>query len=95
LLSRHSKFPLQNRSEFLNGRELTRAAHDDALFVILRTNSNRAAEDFFKAPPDCLRAVPAASLIARPINTSPASTATMVLQTEAITNESIENRRVR
>jgi len=52
LLSRQSKFPLQNRSEFLNGRELTHAAHEDALFVMMRTNSNRAAEDFFKAPPD-------------------------------------------
>lgn len=51
-----SKFPLQHRAEFLNGRdlfgELTRAAHDDGLFVMARMDSNRAAEDFFKAHPD-------------------------------------------
>jgi hypothetical protein len=31
---------------------LTTAAHDDGLFVMARMDSNRAAEDFFKAHPD-------------------------------------------
>ena len=51
-----SKFPLQHRAEFLNGRdlygELAKAAHDDGLTVIARMDSNRTAEDFFKAHPD-------------------------------------------
>ena len=51
-----SKFPLHHRAEFLSGRdlfgELTKAAHDDGLFVMARMDSNRAAEDFFKAHPD-------------------------------------------
>ncbi len=51
-----SKFPLQHRAEFLNGRdlfgELTRAAHDDGIFVMARMDSNRTAEDFFQAHPD-------------------------------------------
>jgi hypothetical protein len=51
-----SKFPLQHRAEFLNGRdlfgELTRAAHDDGLVVLARMDSNRAAEDLFRAHPD-------------------------------------------
>jgi hypothetical protein len=51
-----SKFPLQHRAEFLNGRdlfgELTRAAHDDGLTVLARMDSNRAAEDLFRAHPD-------------------------------------------
>lgn len=51
-----SKFPLQHRAEFLGGRdlfgELTRAAHEDGLFVMARMDSNRAAEDFFQAHPD-------------------------------------------
>lgn len=51
-----SKFPLHHRAEFLNGRdlfgELTRAAHEDGLFVMARMDSNRTAEDFFKAHPD-------------------------------------------
>ncbi|PYR88426.1 MAG: Tat pathway signal protein [Acidobacteria bacterium] len=51
-----SKFPLHHRAEFLGGRdlfgELTKAAHDDGLFVMARMDSNRAAEDFFKAHPD-------------------------------------------
>ena len=51
-----SKFPLHHRAEFLNGRdlfgELTKAAHDDGLFVMARMDSNRAAEDFFEAHPD-------------------------------------------
>ena len=51
-----SKFPLHHRAEFLNGRdlygELTRAAHQDGLFVMARMDSNRTAEDFFKAHPD-------------------------------------------
>ena len=51
-----SKFPLHHRAEFLDGRdlfgELTKAAHDDGLFVMARMDSNRTAEDFFKAHPD-------------------------------------------
>jgi hypothetical protein len=51
-----SKFPLQHRAEFLQGRdlygELAQAAHDDGLAVIARMDSNRAAEDFFGAHPD-------------------------------------------
>jgi hypothetical protein len=51
-----SKFPLQHRAEFLNGRdlfgELTRAAHDDGLAVLARMDSNRAADDLFRAHPD-------------------------------------------
>src|SRR4051794_38160903 len=51
-----SKFPLHHRAEFLNGRdlfgELTKAAHDDGLFVMARMDSNRTSEDFFKAHPD-------------------------------------------
>jgi hypothetical protein len=51
-----SKFPLQHRAEFLNGRdlfgELTRAAHDDGLAVLARMDSNRAAEDLFRDHPD-------------------------------------------
>ena len=51
-----SKFPLHHRAEFLNGRdlfgELTKAAHDDGLFVMARMDSNRTAEDFFTAHPD-------------------------------------------
>ncbi len=51
-----SKFPLHHRAEFLNGRdlfgELTAAAHEDGLFVMARMDSNRTAEDFFKAHPD-------------------------------------------
>ncbi len=51
-----SKFPLHHRAEFLNGRdlfgELTKAAHDDGLFVMARMDSNRTAEDFFQAHPD-------------------------------------------
>jgi putative glycosyl hydrolase-like family 6 (GHL6) protein len=51
-----SRFPLHHRAEFLNGRdlfgELTKAAHDDGLFVMARMDSNRTAEDFFQAHPD-------------------------------------------
>jgi hypothetical protein len=51
-----STFPLHHRAEFLDGRdlfgELTKAAHDDGIFVMARMDSNRAAEDFFKAHPD-------------------------------------------
>jgi hypothetical protein len=51
-----SKFPLHHRAEFLNGRdlfgELTKAAHDDGIFVMARMDSNRTAEDFFRAHPD-------------------------------------------
>ena len=42
-----SRFPLHHRAEFLNGRdlfgELTKAAHDDGIFVMARMDSNRAA----------------------------------------------------
>jgi hypothetical protein len=51
-----SAFPLHHRAEFLGGRdlfgELTKAAHDDGLFVMARMDSNRTAEDFFQAHPD-------------------------------------------
>jgi hypothetical protein len=51
-----SRFPLQHQAAFLNGRdlfgELTKAAHDDGLFVMARMDSNRAAEDFFREHPD-------------------------------------------
>jgi hypothetical protein len=50
-----SKFPLQHRAEFLGDRdlygELAKAAHEDGLAVIARMDSNRTAEDFFKAHP--------------------------------------------
>ena len=51
-----SRFPLHHRAEFLGDRdlfgELTKAAHDDGLFVMARMDSNRTDEDFFKAHPD-------------------------------------------
>jgi putative glycosyl hydrolase-like family 6 (GHL6) protein len=51
-----SRFPLHHRAEFLGGRDLfgdlTRAAHEDGLFVMARMDSNRTAEDFFQAHPD-------------------------------------------
>ena len=51
-----SKFPLQHRAEFLGDRDLygdlAKAAHDDGLAVVARMDSNRTAEDFFKAHPD-------------------------------------------
>jgi len=51
-----SKFPLHHRAEFLNGRdlygELAQAAHSDGLAVLARMDSNRAAEDFYRAHPD-------------------------------------------
>ena len=51
-----SKFPLQHRAEFLNGRdlygELVAAARTDELAVVDRMDSNRTAEDFFKAHGD-------------------------------------------
>lgn len=51
-----SKFPLHHRAEFLNGRdlfgELTEAAHKDGLWVMARMDSNRTAEDFYKAHPE-------------------------------------------
>ncbi len=51
-----SRFPLHHRAAFLGDRdlfgELTRAAHDDGLFVMARMDSNRTAEDFFQAHPD-------------------------------------------
>jgi hypothetical protein len=51
-----SKFPLHHRAEFLGDRdlygELTKAAHDDGIFVMARMDSNRTAEDFYKAHPD-------------------------------------------
>src|SRR5690348_6968163 len=51
-----SKYPLQHRAEFLGSRdlygELAKAAHDDGLVVVARMDSNRTAEDFFKAHPD-------------------------------------------
>jgi len=51
-----SRFPLHHQAEFLRGRdlfgELTKAAHDDGVFVMARMDSNRTAEDFFHAHPD-------------------------------------------
>jgi hypothetical protein len=51
-----SKFPLQYRAQFLNGRdlfgELTKAAHEDGIVVMARMDSNRTAEDFYQAHPD-------------------------------------------
>jgi hypothetical protein len=51
-----SRFPLHHRAEFLGDRDLfgdlTRAAHEDGLFVLARMDSNRTAEDFFEAHPD-------------------------------------------
>ncbi len=51
-----SKFPLHHRAESLGDRdlygELAKAAHDDGLAVLARMDSNRTAEDFFKAHPD-------------------------------------------
>src|SRR4029079_1226141 len=51
-----SRFPLHHRAECLGGRdlfgELTKAAHEDGLFVMARMDSNRAAEDFYQAHPD-------------------------------------------
>jgi hypothetical protein len=51
-----SRYPLQHRAEFLGDRDLygdlARAAHDDGLTVVARMDSNRTAEDFFKAHPD-------------------------------------------
>jgi hypothetical protein len=51
-----SKFPLHHRAEFLNGRDLygevAEAAHKDGLAVLARMDSNRTAEDFFRAHPD-------------------------------------------
>jgi hypothetical protein len=50
-----SRFPLQHRAQFLGDRDLfgdlTKAAHDDGLFVMARMDSNRAGEDFFTAQP--------------------------------------------
>ena len=51
-----SKFPLHHRAEFLNGRdlygELAQVAHQDGLAVLARMDSNRTAEDFYKAHSD-------------------------------------------
>ncbi|MFN7931694.1 MAG: alpha-amylase family protein [Bryobacteraceae bacterium] len=51
-----SKFPLHYRAQFLNNRdlygELTQAAHDDGIYVMARMDSNRTAENFFKAHPE-------------------------------------------
>ena len=51
-----SKFPLHHRAEFLGDRdlygELATAAHEDGLAVLARMDSNRTAEDFYRAHPD-------------------------------------------
>ena len=51
-----SRFPLHHRADFLNGRdlfgELTKAAHEDGLFVMARMDSNRVSDDFYEAHPD-------------------------------------------
>ncbi len=50
-----SKFPLHHRAEFLKDRdlygELAAAAHKDGIVVLARMDSNRTAEDFYKAYP--------------------------------------------
>ena len=69
---------MHHRAEFLGGRdlfgELTKAAHDDGLFVMARMDSNRTAEDFFKAHPDWFTRDSDGSPTARPTSTLPAST---------------------
>src|SRR3982751_3248014 len=51
-----SKFPLQYRARFLNGRDLygerSKAAHEDGLVVMARMDSNRTTEDFYRAHQD-------------------------------------------
>jgi hypothetical protein len=51
-----SRFPLHRRAEFLGDRDLygdlAKAAHEDGLAVLARMDSNRAAEDFYRAHPD-------------------------------------------
>lgn len=51
-----SKFPLHYRAQYLGGRdlfgELTKAAHEDGIFVMARMDSNRTAEDFYREHPD-------------------------------------------
>ena len=51
-----SEFPLHHRAEKLGDRDLygdvVRAARDEGLKVIARMDSNRVAEDFYKAHPD-------------------------------------------
>ena len=51
-----SKFPLQYRAQYLNGRDLfgevTEAAHHDGLVVMARMDSNRTAENFYEAHPE-------------------------------------------
>ena len=51
-----SKFPLQHRAQYLNGRdlfgELSEAAHRDGLAVMARMDSSRTGADFFQAHPD-------------------------------------------
>jgi hypothetical protein len=50
-----SKYPLQYRAQFLNGRdlfgEISEAAHRDGLVVMARMDSNRTAENFYQAHP--------------------------------------------
>lgn len=47
-----SKYDLQYRAQFLNGRDLygdlAKAAHEDGLYVLARMDSNRASEDFYR-----------------------------------------------
>ncbi len=51
-----SRIPLHRRAEFLGDRdlygELAKAAHEDGLAVLARMDSNRAAEDFYRAHPE-------------------------------------------
>lgn len=51
-----TEIPFHRRSPFLNGRdlfgEITRAAHEDGLAVFARMDSNRAAEEFYRAHSD-------------------------------------------
>jgi hypothetical protein len=51
-----SKFPMQHRAQFLNGRdfygEIAEAAHRDGLVVMARMDSSRTDADLFQAHPD-------------------------------------------
>ncbi|HBY61595.1 MAG TPA: Tat pathway signal protein [Solibacterales bacterium] len=51
-----SRFPLHYQAQYLQGRdlfgELTKAAHEDGLFVMARMDSNRTSEAFYQAHPD-------------------------------------------
>ena len=64
---------MHHRAEYLNGRdlfgELTKAAHEDGLFVMARMDSNRTAEDSFVPIPTGLHGTARAILTVRQTNT--------------------------